>query len=230
MSKRKLQQPGKGGKKIPCTEQTTVFKYFQPVATDSASSSSPSLSKPSFTESPQAFGVHCYSEAEIQSAFGLQQDYRRFWNEKAVELCSDRSVRANLGYKGAIKGAIDSAWTMHKTEILRLQAEMVTTKSKQLYSDDATHLHEISSISSNVDRMLQACTSVNVTYTEIDNTSSLAEKAKLEIVLKDDMSELKKAQAALQKAIKEKNKIIQAEELEGMFTADSLLFHSVIVM
>lgn len=220
MSKRKSEHPGKGATKHSCTVQTTVFKYFQPTEKPS-SSSSPTLPKPMVTESPQSFGIKYYSPQELESVSGLQKDYRQFWNEKAEELCSDKSVRAKLGNKAAISGAIDCSWTLHKTQILQLQAEKMLQQTKQFYTDEVSHSHELSAVTNNVERMLQACTSVNLIYIEIESAASVAEKSSLEKVLENEMSELKKAQAALQKAMKEKNKIMEAEEEDEIMIAGS---------
>ena len=219
MSKRKSTDPGLDAKKHPCTVQATVFRYFQ--ASEKQSSSS-SLQKPAtVAESPKSLGIQYYSHKEIESASGLQKDYRKFWNDKATELCSDKSVRAKLRNKAAIRGAIDSSWTLHKTHLLQLQAEKLVQQTKQLYSDEVAHSYELTVVTSNVERMLQAYGSVNLTYTEIESAGSVNEKVILEKQLESDMSELKKAHAALTKAMKQKTKILEAEEMDEAMYAES---------
>ena len=219
MSKRKSADPGMDVKKHPRVVQTTVFKYFQ-----ASEKQSPSLSvqKPVIVaETPTSLGIQYYSHKEIESASGLQKDYRKFWNDKATELCSDKSIRAKLRNKAAIRGAIDSSWTLHKTHILQLQAEKLVEQTKQLYSDQVAHCNELTAVTNNVERMLQAYTSVNLTYTEIESAGSVSEKVILEKQLESDMSELKKAHAALIKAMKQKTKILEAEEIDEVMYVES---------
>ena len=79
---------------------------------------------------PEYYGIHLYSTAEISSATGLQKQFRSFWNEKAQELCAYKTVRAKLHHKSAIHGAICASWTLHKTHLLQLLA-------KTFHPDDA---------------------------------------------------------------------------------------------
>ena len=73
-----------------------------------------------------------------------------------------------------------------------------------------------------IERMLQAYTLVHLTYTEIESAASVEEELTLENQLEKDtctcMLELKKARAALMKAMNEKNKILEAEEIEEVMT------------
>lgn len=69
--------------------------------------------------------MHTYSEGDIADSSGLDKEYKQFWNAKAAELCHDKAVRHKLKDKGAIQGAINSLWTLHKSDLLQLQADEV---------------------------------------------------------------------------------------------------------
>ena len=45
---------------------------------------------------PQYYGIHVYSDVEIDKAVGLQKQFKTFWNEKASEICADKSFRGRL--------------------------------------------------------------------------------------------------------------------------------------
>ena len=70
-------------------------------------------------------------ETLIDKACGLNQHRLRFWNDKAAEICSDRSTLLALGNnREAVEGAIHSSWTLHKTSLLELQLEELEEKEK----------------------------------------------------------------------------------------------------
>ena len=73
---------------------------------------------------PEYFGIHIYTNTKIEDAAGLEKDYRTFWNEKAIDMCSDKYTRAKLSRdKVAVQGAINTSCTLHKVELLELKAE-----------------------------------------------------------------------------------------------------------
>ena len=73
---------------------------------------------------PQYFGIHTYSSAEIDSSEGLEKAYREFWNEKALAMCNDKFARDKLSTdKVAAHGAINTSWILHKVDLLDLKAE-----------------------------------------------------------------------------------------------------------
>ena len=135
--------------------------------------------------------------------------------------CVQTKLSAKLQNKAAIRGAIDSSWTLHKTRILQLQTEKLVEQTKQLYSDQVAHSHELTVVTSDVERMLQAYTLVNLMYTKIESAGSVSEKVTLEKQIESDISELKKAHAALIKAMKHKTKILEAEEMDKAMQVES---------
>ena len=138
----------------------------------------------------------------------LKQDYLKFWNDKAAELCGDKSVREKFGTnKKAIMGAINSSWTLQRTDILRLQAEEVIEAAKKVYTDEVKREHILSSIRSNVTRMQDAASIVTQFYHIMDQ-STLAEILGMEDDLTQEISKLKRAQDALIKALQRKREDI----------------------
>ena len=57
-----------------------------------------------------------FSDKAVAESTGLDKDYKAFWNAKAIELCQDRAVRHKLREKAAIQGAINTSWTLHKSD------------------------------------------------------------------------------------------------------------------
>ena len=198
MSKRKACKnvEDKVGNKRACGAQTTIFKFFKP------SSSSDEVHKHSYTAvtTPESYGIHMYTSTEVSSAQGLQQSFRKFWNEKALELCSDSVTRCKLKNKAAIQGAIHLSWTLHKTDLLKLQAEEMGEDMKLIYSDEATQKHMLTPITRNTDRMLIASAAVTRLYSEMGGSDTV-DICKLEDDLDKELTELRKAQDALNKAI-----------------------------
>ena len=70
---------------------------------------------------------------------------------------------------------------------------------------------------------MKRCFKHTLEYTEIESATTVKEKLTLEKQLEIGVSELKKAQAALAKALKEKRKILEAEVMdEAMFNPVNL--------
>ena len=80
-----------------------TFVLFKQSELFPVQSGSSSLQKPCVAEeTPQSYGIHTYTEAEIQSK-DLTQNFRKFWNKKANELCKDKNVKGKLRNKMALK-------------------------------------------------------------------------------------------------------------------------------
>ena len=209
MSKRRADtQQITSNPKKPCKVQSTLFRFFEK-GQDCASSSKPLQQTLDF--SPQHYGIHLYTKDEIENVAGLRQEFRKYWNEKATELCKDKSVRDKLHNKNAIEGAIYASWRLKSTHLLQIQAEEVIEDSVSFIDDDVAREHFLSAIKRNRDRMLQAYDAVNHLY-ELMNTSTTQEiKSNLEPDLEREMSQLKSAQAALKKAIGDKRQQMSLE-------------------
>lgn len=220
MSKRKACKnvEDKAGNKKACGVQTTMFKFFQP------SSSSDQVHKHSCVAvtTPESYGIHMYTPTEISSAQGLQQLFRKFWNEKAGELCSDSVTRCKLKNKAAIQGAIYLSWTLHKTDLLKIQAEELGEDMKMIYPDQATQKHMLTPVTRNVDRMLIASATVTRLYSEMGGGDS-ADIKKLEADLDRELTELRKAQDALNKAMERRRSDLDLSkrEIDDLMHAES---------
>lgn len=186
-------------RKQPCREdllQSSLFKFYKP-RDDSAEKLRPST----VPLTPASFNINIYSQSDIEKACGLNQQRLRFWNDKAAEICADRSAVRELGNsREAIEGAIHSSWTLHKTSILELQLEELEEKAKAKYDDEVAREHVLMTAKKNLVR-LQASHATVTTLSDMIAESSGFQKVQLENQLSQEMSELKKAQDALSKAI-----------------------------
>ena len=72
---------------------------------------------------PEYLGLKMYTSKDIDESSGFDKQYKEFWNAKASELCQDKTVRHKLKDKSAIQGAINTSWTLHKSDLLELEAE-----------------------------------------------------------------------------------------------------------
>ena len=217
-------------KKKPCKIQSTLFNYFsqpQEAATsskpDKAATSSKTV-KGKFDFSPQHYGIHVYSKEEIEDAVGLKQEFRRFWNDKAVELCKDKSVRDKLHNKNAIEGALYSSWRLQSTHLLQLEAEVIQ-EAKLYIADDVSRAAFLSSVDKNMERMLEAHVSTNHVY-EMMATSDPGTKEKIEMDLQEQISQLKTAQNALKKSIHDKRQQLSMEKDVARQETDLLMTNS----
>ena len=125
----------------------------------------------------------------------------RFWNDKAVEICSDKSITDELNNnREAIERAIHSSWTLHKTSLLELEAEELEDKAILVYDDAVARELILKNVKKNRDRMKTAHATIHA-LSNIIAESSESQKMQLEKQLSQEISELKKAQDALSKAI-----------------------------
>ena len=187
------------------TVQTTMFKFFQP----STPSQTPMLT---VATTPESYGIHIYTPTEISKSQGLQQMFRKYWNEKAHELCADTSIRCKLKNKSAIQGAIYCSWTLHKTHLLQLQAEELQEDVKRFYPEKVAQEHMLTPVTKNLDRMLIAYATATCLYSEMNDGSE--DLRKLETDLEREVSELRKAQDALSKAMERRRLDINISERE----------------
>ena len=79
--------------------------------------------------------VKIFSSKEIGEAQGLEKIRRKFWNEKAEELCQDRTLKK---WKvTAIHGVIDTAWVLKKTVVLVVEAN--NTQDREAREEATEH-------------------------------------------------------------------------------------------
>jgi len=170
--------------------QTTLAKYF--VSTDKNSK------KPEIVQiTPEYLGIHMYSEEEIKDSVGIDKQYKEFWNSKATELCKDKRVRHKLKDKPAIQGAINTSWTLHKSDILRVEADEMLQHLSELYTDEVLFLTVSDTIEDNKKKVIETTETLCLVFHNADDTQ---EKEVSEL-----MKELRKRQSALKKAIDRKS-------------------------
>ena len=213
---------GSEQKKV-CKVQSTLFKFFTPQENPSSSKAL----RETLDFSPHQYGIHVYSQDEIKSAIGLKQEFRKFWNEKAVELCKEKTVRDQLHNKNAIEGAIYSSWRLQCTHLLQLQAEEVIKEAEIYITDSVSRALFLSSINKNMERMLEAHASTNHVYeVMMVGVSDSSEKEKIEVDLHEQISHLKVAQNALKKAIYDKKQMLSIEQDAARQEAELLITDS----
>ena len=206
-----------GAQKKKCSQQS-LMNYFKPNELASRPSTSQTVVTPGY------YGINLYTEADINSAVGLQRDFRTYWNDKAHEICADKTIRAHLGSKAAIQGTIYTSWTLHKTHLLEMQAEELQGEAKNIYSDEVAMLAEFTTIKNNLERMLQCYATVTTLAEHAKSLDATEKKAKEEDIEKE-LSDLKKAQNALHQAMERKRADLAARkrdiEEEELLTATS---------
>ena len=195
MAKRAAESiPTEGKRK--CVSQRSILKFFKPEGT--SASELPSSSGTVIT--PDFYGIRLFDDTDISSATGLQKEFRSYWNEKAHEICADRSIRGKLQSKAAIQGTIYTSWTLHKTHLLQLQVDELQEEAKKIYRDDIAREHALTAVTKNSERMQQAYACTTVLGESISSLAGDEKKVK-EVELEKAMTELKKAQDALSKAL-----------------------------
>ena len=200
--------------------QATLFNYFKPSGEQEPSTETAEKCQTKFIRDPPGYGIHIYTQSEIEKSPGNQKEFRKFWNEKAFELCSNPSVTRKLqGNRAAIEGVIYSSWTRHKTSLLELQVEELEAKYVKVYKDKVTRDHALIVVKKNMERMLQAHASTDDTYSLISQSQEYS--TSLESQLTDAVTELKKAQDALLKAIERRQMDIDLAEREDVLVASS---------
>ena len=115
-------------KKVRVSRQPTLFDMCTPTT------SSPGPQPTSPYSAARAQRVKIYSKQEVDECIGMKKSYRQFWNDKAEELCRSNALKT---FKpGEIQGAINVAWSLKKTDILKDQSEKVNEEIASKCSTD----------------------------------------------------------------------------------------------
>ena len=194
MAKRVLMDMSLPPEKKVCTSQSSIHKFFK--STCSTSTSKP-MSGIQFT--PDYFGIHMYKKSEIEEARGLDRDYKHYWNEKVIELCNDKQVRHKLKDKGAIQGAVNTSWSLHKSELLQIQADELHMCIAGKYTKERAYT-EFYTIKANIKKVMELTETIRLLYTDASKEMG-GEVAEM-------MRVLRLAQSALKKAIDRKRQEI----------------------
>ena len=179
--------------------QQPVFKYFQTSGTTTT---------PAADYSAARGRVYLYSESTIDKATDRRQEYYRFWNEKAEELCSSPSFSKYS--KQELHGIIDTHWRMHATELCIGDAEQEQELAKSLSEEIPGHKLALSvkTVSKNLNLLReqdQHIRSINEEITAL-RAQGLSPQVKTSIKqkeeeLKNSLTELKLAQDRLRKSV-----------------------------
>ena len=118
-------------------------------------------------------------------------------------MCSDKYTRAKLSRdKVAVQGAINTSWTLHKAELLELKAEEMKHRAFDLI---LTRLNvKCLALIKNVTRMRASATALNALYAEAEACLQHPSIQEVEEATTKELTELRKSQEALMKALKRK--------------------------
>ena len=170
-----------------------------------------------------------FSEQEVNESIGMQKSYRQFWNDKAEELCRSNALKT---FKpGEIQGAINVAWSLKKTDILKDQIEEVNKEIASKCSTDELKKFQMSkkTAEKNTERVDAAVSALRKTQENlttarqelVDGTNKSERKlasARVDKIEKDldaQMAELRRAQDALRKATEARKKLLRVERTES---------------
>ncbi len=154
-----------------------------------------------------------FKEQEINESTGMKKSYRLFWNDKAEELCRSNALKTFKPEE--IQGAINVAWSLKKTEILKDQIEEVSEEIASKCSTDELKKFQLAKKTAEkktkrVDAAVSALRKTQEDLTTdrqefLDSTNKSERKLastrvdKIEKDLDAQMAELRRAQDALRK-------------------------------
>lgn len=179
--------------------QQPVFKYLQTSGTTTTLATNYSAARGR---------VYWYPESTIEKATDRRQDYYRFWNEKAEELCSSPSFSKYS--KQELHGIIDTHWRIHATELCIRDAEQGEELAKSLSQEIRGRKLTLSAqtVSKNLTLLReqdQKIRSINEEITAL-RAQGLSPQVKTTIKQKEEelkncLTELKLAQDRLRKSV-----------------------------
>lgn len=162
-----------------------------------------------------------FSEQEVNESTSMQKSYRQFWNDKAEELCRSNALKTFTE-----PGAINVAWSLKKTDILKDQIEEVNEEIASKCSTDELKKFQMSkTVEKNTERVDAAVSALRKTQENlttgrqefVDSTNKSERKlasARVDEIEKDldaQMAELRRAQDALRKATEARKKLLRVE-------------------
>ena len=206
-------------KKVRVSRQPTLFDMCAPTT------SSPGPQPTSPYSAARARKVKIYSKQEVDECIGMKKSYRQFWNDKAEELCRSNALKT---FKpGEIQGAINVAWSLKKTDILKDQIEEVNKEIASKCSTDIQKKFQTSkkTVEKNTERVNAAVSALRETQENLttarqeflDSTNKSERKLaavrvdKIEKDVDAQLAELRRAQDALRKATEARKKLLQLE-------------------
>ena len=151
-------------KKVRVSRKPTLFDMGAPTT------SSPGPQPTSPYSAARARRVKIYSKQEVDECIGMKKSYRQFWNDKAEELCRNNALKT---FKpGEIQGAINVAWSLKKTDILKDQIEEVKKEIASKCSTDILKKFQTSkkTVEKNAERVDAAASALRETQENLTTT------------------------------------------------------------
>ena len=146
-------------------------------------------------------GIKVYTATEIgDSVSSMEQRFRKYWNQKAEEICANKEAYMLLKNNTAIQGAIHSAWILKKSELLLVEADHMRKVASEVYQTDIlpTKLKTIDRNTEKLDKTLQ---SINSLYATLSPSSNVTERKAVGDKMEVEVTCIKKNQEALRKAL-----------------------------
>lgn len=202
-------------KKTKISKQPTMFDLLSPGRSESKPKQPYSAAR--------ARKIKIYSNSEITNSSGMTKVYREFWNAKGEELCRSSALS---NYKpGEIQGAINVAWTLEKSKLIKDEVHKINDEINQKCPDHLLKKFQLSraTLEKNTTRVETGETSLwklqeelTAARMELIDSKNKSERqaatTKVEEVEKEldsQLAELKRAQDSLRKAIDARQKLLQ---------------------
>ena len=202
-------------KKSKISQQPTLFDLLSPGRSMDKKPKVP-------YSAARARKIKIYSHAEIENSSGMTKVYREFWNAKGEELC--RSSALNSFKRGEIHGAINVSWTLEKSKLIKDEVNKIKNEIKQECPDHLLKKFKLSRITldKNITRVEKDETSLRQLQDELtdarmqlfdskdksERKDAVTRVENIEKELDSKLSELKRSQDALRKAISARQKLL----------------------
>ena len=202
-------------KKSKISQQPTLFDLLSPGRSMDKKPKVP-------YSAARARKIKIYSHAEIENSSGMTKVYREFWNAKGEELC--RSSALNSFKRGEIHGAINVSWTLEKSKLIKDEVNKIKNEIKQECPDHLLKKFKLSRITldKNITRVEKDETSLRQLQDELtdarmqlfdskdksERKDAVTRVENIEKELDCKLSELKRSQDALRKAISARQKLL----------------------
>lgn len=159
--------------------------------------------EPSFAAA-RIYGLKVYSRSEIEESNSeMEQQFRRFWNQKGDEICQSKLFKS----KRAVQGAINSAWMIKKSELLIAEFDHLRQVAKDVYTEK-NFSEKLKSIDCNLDKLKQSLLSLTSNYNTLTSESSYSDRIKVGSDVQRGLEAIKKLHEALRKGMERLRKDI----------------------
>lgn len=214
-------------KKPKISQQPTLFDLLSPGRSEAKPKQPYSAAR--------ARKIKIYSHSEIANSSGMTKVYREFWNAKGEELCRSSALS---NYKpGEIQGAINVAWTLEKSKLIKDEVHKVNDEINRKCPDHLLKKFQLSraTLEKNVTRVEKGETSLQKLQQELtaarielidsknksERQAALTKVEEIEKELESQLAELRRAQDSLRKAIDARQKLLQTLDANRSGTSNS---------